>query len=183
MKSIKLYVNILPLLIILALIGGTGYLLFGEDLELPKIEDRRTQITRIEGFPRMIYVDEEREKIRTVLKSEEELNEFLNQIDAEGNLTVPENINFNRYYVLGTATKTLEGENHEFKIRKIYKDTDDKTLTVSQELTEPAEGCKLEGGNNIWVDMVKINKTDWKIEFERIKKTLPCEENERNETE
>lgn len=178
MKSLKLYVNIIPILIILLLIGGAGYFLFGEDLDLPTIKDRKTQITRIEGFPRMIYVDEERDKIRTVIKSETELNEFLNQVDAEGNLRVNESVNFNRHYLIGTATKTLEGENHEFKIKKLIRDTDDKTLTVSQERTDPEDECELEGGRNIWVDLVKINKTDWNIEFELVKKKLPCETEE-----
>ena len=177
MKSTKLYVNIIPLLIILLLIGGAGYFLFGQDFEIP-IEDRKTKITRIEGFPRMMYVDEERDKIHRVIRSEEELNNFLNEIDKNGNLDFNESINFNRNYVLAATTETLEGENHEFKIRKIYKDTDDKTLTVSRERIEPEDECKLEGGKNIWIDMVKVSKTDWKIEFELVKKKLPCDTEE-----
>ena len=177
MKSIKLYVNIIPLLIILFLIGGTGYLLFGQDIKLP-IEDRKTKITRLEGFPQMIYVDEERDKIRTIIKSEEELNDFLNQVDKEGRLTLNKKINFDRYYLLGTATETLEGENHTFKIRKIFKDTDAKKLLISQERIDPEKECELEGGNNIWVDLVQINKTDWEIDFELIKKKLPCDKSE-----
>jgi len=174
MKSVKLYVNVIPIIIILLLIGGAGYFLFGQDLEIP-IEDRKTQITRVEGFPKMIYVNEDREKIRKVITSEEELNEFLNEVDKNRELALNTNINFNRHYLMCTATKTLEGENHTFKIKKIYKDTDDKTLTVVQERTDPDEGCKLEGGRNIWVDIVQINKTDWNIDFELVKKILPCE--------
>ena len=175
MKSVKLYVNVIPIIIILLLIGGAGYFLFGQDLEIP-IEDRKTQITRLEGFPRMLYVSEDRKKVRKVIKSEEELNEFLNDVDKNGELTIDTNVNFNRHYLMGAATKTLEGENHTFKIKKIYKDTDDKTLTVVQERTDPDEGCKLEGGQNIWVDIVQINKTDWNIGFELVKKILPCED-------
>ncbi|MBD3365806.1 hypothetical protein GF360_00480 [candidate division WWE3 bacterium] len=180
MKSIKLHINLIPLLIILFLIGGAGYFLFGQDLEIP-IEDRKTKITRIEGFPRMMYVDEEREKIHRVLKSEEELNEFLNEVDPEGRLEFNEDVNFDRNYLIGTTTDTLEGENHEYKIRKIYKDTDDQTLTISRERVDPDEDCELDGGKNIWIDIVKINKTDWKIDFELVKKILPCDE-EINET-
>jgi len=79
MKSVKLYANVIPIIIILLLIGGAGYFLFGQDLEIP-IEDRKTQITRVEGFPRMIYVSEDREKVREVITSEEELNEFLSEV-------------------------------------------------------------------------------------------------------
>jgi hypothetical protein len=177
MKPIKLYVNIIPLLIILLLIGGAGYFLFGQDIEIP-IEDRKTKITRIEGFPRMMYVDEEREKIHRVIKSEEGLNNFLNEVDKDGILDFNENVNFNKYFVIATTTETLEGENHEFKIRKIYKDTDDKTLTVSRERIEPEDECKMEGGKNIWIDMIKLRKTDWNIEFEIVKKKLPCDTEE-----
>lgn len=174
MKSVKLYVNVIPIIIILLLIGGAGYFLFGQDLEIT-IEDRKTQVTRVEGVPVMLYVSEDREKVRKVIKSDEELNDFLNEVDKKGELTIDTSVNFNKHYLLGTATKTLEGENHEFKIKKIYKDTDDKRLTVVQERVDPDESCELEGGRNIWVDIVQINKTDWNIDFELVKKILPCE--------
>jgi len=175
MKSVKLYANVIPIIIILLLIGGAGYFLFGQDLEIP-IEDRKTQITRVEGFPRMIYVSEDREKVRKVITSEEELNEFLSEVDKNDELTLNTNINFNKHYLVGAATKTLEGENHEFKIKKIYKDTDDKTLTIVQERVDPDDECRLEDGKNIWVDIAQINKTDWNIDFELVKKILPCED-------
>jgi hypothetical protein len=177
MKSIKLYLNIIPLLIILFLIGSAGYFLFGEDLEIP-FEDRQTRITRIEGFPQMLYVDEKRDKVREVITSEEELNEFLNKVDKEGRLNFNKNINFKRKYLIGTATKSLEGENHEFKIKKIYKDTEDKTLTIMQERIEPEDACKIGERENIWIDLIEIRKTDWKIEFELVQKTLPCDKEE-----
>ncbi len=174
MKSIKLYVNIIPLAIILLLIGAAGYFLFGRDLEIP-IEDRRTKITRFENFPQKIYVDEERDKMQKVIKSEEELNEFLNEIDVEGKLNFNENVNFNRHYLVAATTKTLDAENYEFKIDKIIKDTDSKKLMISRERVEPEEDCKIEGEKNIWVDFIKINKTDWTIKSELVKKKLPCD--------
>jgi len=181
-KSIKMYINILPLLIMVLLIAGAGYLLFGQDIKLPKKEDKLTKITRIQGFPARIPVDDNREKIRKVITSKEELTDFLTKVDPQGSLELTEEPDFSRYVVVASSTETLQGKLNSYRIKRIVKDIEDKELTVEQELILPMEECpnketeEEKASKSIIVDLIMLNKTDWKIDFDLLKKELPCEE-------
>ena len=177
MKSIKLYMNILPLLVIFMLIGGAGYFLFGQDIKLPNKEDRLTKITRVEGFPVRISVTGERRKQRRVIRSEAELNDFLAKVDPEGQVNLKENFDFRKNILIATATEPLEGTYNKYKIKRVTRDDNDRTLTIIQELTLPIEACEETAETpekSIIVDLVQLRKTDWKIEFELEKRKLPC---------
>ncbi len=181
-KSIKMYINVLPLLIIVLLIAGAGYLLFGQDIKLPKKEDKLTKIIRIQGFPARIPVDDNREKIRKVITSKEELTDFLSKVDLQGSLELTEEPDFSRYVVVASSTETLQGTLNSYRIKRIVKDIEDKELTVEQELILPMEECpnketeEERASKSIIVDLIMLNKTDWKIDFDLLKKELPCEE-------
>ncbi len=181
-KSIKMYINILPLLIMVLLIAGAGYLLFGQDIKLPKKEDKLTKIIRIQGFPARIPVDDNREKIRKVITSKEELTDFLSKVDLQGSLELTEEPDFSRYVVVASSTETLQGTLNSYRIKRIVKDIEDKELTVEQELILPMEECpnketeEEKASKSIVVDLIMLNKTDWKIDFDLLKKELPCEE-------
>ncbi len=168
--------NILPVVVIVGLILGAGYLLMGEDFKLPKLAGE-PKLERIEGFPRKIYITDgsERDKKREVITSEEELTQFLNEVDDTGQIQFNSAVNFNREYLLAVSTNLLDEDGHGFKIKKILKDTKDKSLTVVLERKDPDDSCEVEMDPNIWVDFAKIDKTDWKIEFEIVKKVEPCD--------
>lgn len=174
-KNITLYISLLPLIIIVGLVLGAGYLLLGEDVDLPRIFSANPRIKRLEGFPTTLNVTEDRDKIRLVITNEEELNKFLNSVDNSGLLTLKEKVNFARKVLIGVATKTLEEEDHRFKVRKVYKDKENETLLVSLLQENPGETCNPELDKNIWIDLVEIDKTEWKIDFELVRKTIECE--------
>ena len=179
-KSTTLNISLIPLFILLALIIGAGFLLLQGEVELPKF-NRGPKVRRLEGFPTVIYTDKQIEKQRKVITSEEELNEFLNYIDETKLLTLRENINFEKESLLAVATDTNQETGIRLKIEKIYEDKDDQTLLVTLEEREQGEYCEVENDPNIAVDIAAISKTDWEIKFDRIKKTISCEEPEENE--
>ncbi len=170
--------NILPLLVIFMLIGGAGYFLFGQDIKLPSKEDKLTKIVRIEGFPMRISVSGERRKQRRIIRSEAELNDFLAKVDPEGQIGLKENFDFRKNILIATSTETLEGVHNKYKIKRVTRDDNDRTLTIIQELTLPMEECEEDtesAEKSIIVDLVQLRKTDWKIEFELEKRKLPCD--------
>ncbi len=173
-NHIRLYVSLLPLVIIVILILGAGYMLLEEDLKLPDFLNGEPKIKRLEGFPTSLVVTEDREKIRKIITNDQELNEFLNDVDPSGLLKVNEKINFDRKLLIGVATKTLDEVDHKFKIKKVYKDKEKKEFLISALEEVPGETCDPDKDKNIWIDLVEIDKTDWKIDFELVKKVVEC---------
>ena len=172
------YISILPLLVIVVLIIGAGYLLFADDIKWPK--SKGPTVRRLDGFPTIVYVDAGKsfEKQRKVFKSEEEVNQFLNSIDKTGMLAMRSKVDFSKEYVVAVATEVENPETHKVKIQKLYENKDDKTLLVSIKETYPGENCTVETAPHIGVDMVAINKTDWSIDFERVQEIANCKDNQ-----
>jgi hypothetical protein len=166
--------SFLPLLLLILIILGAGYFLIQGEIKLPKF-DRGPQIRRLEGFPTVIYTDRKVEKQRLVIKSEEELNDFLNLVDDTGLLTLREDIDFEKEFLLGVTSETEKEVDHEIKIRKVYEDKDDGSLLISIRETFPGETCDSEIDEHIAADLVAISKTDLDIEFERVKQVIECE--------
>ena len=181
--GIKIYVNILPLVIIFLLIGGAGYFLFGQDIELPSFKPGSSiKVTRIDNFPQRITVETEREKTNEVITSEEALTRYMATIDPKGQIDLKEDFNFNKNFLVAVSSSTLEGPLNRYKIKKVERDSEDKKLTIQKELTIPMSECidkvteEEASVKSIIVDMVIISKNDWEIDFEALKKELPCEE-------
>lgn len=165
--------SMIPLAIILILIIGAGYLLLKGDIKLINW-NRGFQLRRLENFPQIIFTDKVVEKQRLVLKSQDELNQFLNSVDTTGLTVVKENINFNKEYLIAVSSKTFPETGHKLKIKKMLESKPEKKLTASIEESEKAVNCAIENQKNIVIDIVAISKTDWDIEFERIRKTEEC---------
>ncbi len=178
----SLKVSLIPIVILIGLIIGAGYFLLQGEINLPKFNKGPT-IQRIEGFPTVIYTDNEMEKERKVITSEQELNEFLNQIDGTGLLTVREKINFEKSVVLAVVSGTNNDIGHKIKIRKVYEDKEENEIRVEFEETNPEDDCKMELDKNITVDMVILSGTGWDIEFDKITKVIECEEEDKNDEE
>jgi hypothetical protein len=165
--------SLLPLAIILVLIIGVGYFLLQGEVKLPNF-NRGPQIGRLENFPTVFDTTKDMEKIRKVLKSEAELDEFLNTVDGENQLSVKEKIDWNKQFVLAVMTSTNEESGHKIKIAKAYENKTDNTLLISVNEVEKGEGCDVEKGKNIAIDLATITKTDYTIEFERKKSFELC---------
>jgi hypothetical protein len=173
-QNTTLNMSLVPLFLLIALILGAGYFLVQGEIKLPKF-NRGPQIRRLEGFPTIVYTDRQLEKQREIIKSEEELNEFLNYVDESGLVTVKEKIDFDKEYVLGVSTETEKETGHRIKVRKVYEDKEDNTLLVHLEEIEAGDGCEIENDPNTAVDIVAISRTDRQIDFDRIKKVKNCD--------
>ena len=169
-----LNMSLLPLAIILILILGVGYFLLQGEIKLPKF-NKGPQIGRLENFPTVLDTTKDMEKTRKVLKSEAELDEFLNTIDGDNQLVVKDKINWDKQYVIAVTTSTNEESGHKIKIAKAYENKTDMKLIISVTETEMGEGCDVDKEKNIAVDLVTITKTDYTIEFERKKNFELCE--------
>ena len=168
-----IFLSLLPVILIVGIILVTGYLLLADDIKLPSF-DNKPKIRRLEGFPQNVYTDKQLEKQRLVIKSEEELNNFLNTIDTTGLLTLKEKINFDKEYVIAVASTNKNIEGHSTKIRKVYLDDNEKELTIAVYEYFPGEECTEITDPHIAVDIVTINKNDYDIEFDKVTETRPC---------
>ncbi len=165
-------INLIPLFILMGLLILI-YFVFLSDNELFKL-NKKLEVRRINGFPTVAYTDKYLEKQRAVITSEEELIQFLNYVDESGYLTVREDIDFNREMLLGVSTDTNDAEGVGIKIRKLYEDKDKNTLLVSIQETEPGSTCEIVENKNVAVDLVAVDITGMKVEFERVKQVKEC---------
>lgn len=167
--------SLIPLVILLGLILGAGYFLLQGEIKLPQF-NRGPQLRRLEGFPTVIVTDQKLDKQRSVIKSQEELAEFLNYIDPTGLTEIRSPINFDKEFVLVASTDTQPESGHAIKIKKVYEDKAKKRLSIVVEETEQGANCEIEKESNIAADAVAISKTDWDIEFDKVKKIADCED-------
>ena len=170
-------VSTLPLIIILGLIFGAGYFLLRGDIDLSKfLEDNRSlEMRRLEDFPAVVPVTTEHEKYRVVIKSDQELIDFLAKVDETNNLALAEKIDYDREMLIGVATENFGVTGHSMKIRKIYMDRDSNSLLVSSMITQPDDSCEVTDYENVAVDLVAVDKTDMPVDFETLRQTDFCE--------
>lgn len=169
----ELRVSLIPLVILIGLILGAGYFLLQGEVTLPKFNKGPT-IKRLVGFPTVVGTDKVLEKQRWVIKSDEELNNFLNLVDSSGLLQLKDKVNFEKEVILAVASGTNDESGHKIKIKKVYEDTKSKKIIVQVEETELGDTCEKELEKNISVDMVTLSKTDWQIKFDKIIKNEEC---------
>lgn len=169
-------ISALPLLIILGLIFGAGYLLLRGDVDLDLFKQKNSlEMRRLEGFPVKITVkDPEMDKQRVVIRSEEELVSFLASIDTEDELSVGEKVDFEKEILIGVATEAFENDGYSVKIKKIYIDKEEDKLLVSSLITEPGDNCVTTEGTIAGVDIVAVDKTDLYIDFETLRSKEIC---------
>ena len=172
-KSVKLSINLVPLFILVALLLGIWYF-FLSDNEVFNF-NRAPEVRRLNGFPAIVYSEDDLEKQRLLINDEEQLAEFLNSVDKSGYLIVREDINFDKEMLLAVSTSTEDLEGQTIKIRKLYEDNDSDTILVSVRETEPGSTCEIVENKNAAVDLVAISRTIKKIEFEKIKEIKECE--------
>lgn len=167
--------SLLPILLIVGLIIGAGFLLVQGEVQLPWLKkDNTLEIRRLEGYPTVVYTNDIEDKQRIVIKSQEELEAFLKSVDKTGNLALGEKIDFNKEYLLAVASKTVNTKGFDMKIKKIYINEKDNSLLVSVRQAKPGETCTYDPDPNVPVDLVAIDKTDKSIEFELIKEVEEC---------
>jgi len=172
-QKANLRISLLPLVVIIGLILGAGYLLLAGEITLPSFKKGPT-FRSVEGFPTVIYTQLQIEKQRTVLKSEQELTDFLNKIDPTGLLEVREPINFNKEYLIAVTTETEDRTGNTVKIRKIAEDKEKGEMRVDIRETVKGSSCEVEMDKNVSIDIVAVSKTDKSFEFDRVKQVEEC---------
>lgn len=166
----------LPLIIIIGLTLGTGYLLLKDNIDLSFLEaDKSLEMERLEEFPKVVPVSEEIDKQRKVIRSEEELVDFFSHVSKSKELSLGRKINFDKQMLVGVSTETNRTGGYSIKIDKIRKDTDKDVLHVTSIITQPGDSCFVTQQLNSAVDLVVIDKTDMEIDFDTLRTTDLCE--------
>lgn len=174
-KGYTLYASFIPILLIIGIILGAGYFLMKGEFKLPSIGRSKTEVRRLKGFPTTIYTSENIEKKRAVITNKTELSEFLNSVDSTGQLVVPEDIDFEKEFLVGASTETRDTTGYKITVKKVYADKKDESLLISIRETRPAETCEVEDESNVSIDLVALTKTDWEIGFEKVTEYENCE--------
>ena len=174
-QKARLRISLLPLVVIIGLILGAGYLLLAGDINLPDFL-KKSEFRRVEGFPTIVYTSNTVEKQRLVIKSEQELTDFLNKVDSTGLLEVKEPINFKKEYLVAVTTETQDRTGSTVKIKKLEKDKEKNRIVVTIRETEKDENCEVELDKNIALDIVAVSKTDLPFDFDRVKQVETCNE-------
>ena len=172
-QSAALKVSLIPLAIIILLILGIGYFLLQGEINLPKFSHGPT-MRRLNGFDTAVKTDKVLENQRRVVTSDQELNDFLNYVDSSGVLQLKDSVNFSKEVIIAVSSDTNNESGHRTKIKKVYEDSAAKKIIVSIEETQPGDSCQPTPDKSVAVDMVALTKTDWRIKFERVTKTVEC---------
>lgn len=166
----------LPLIIIIGLILGTGYLLLKDNIDLSFLETSdNLEMERLEEFPKTVGVNEDIEKQREVIKSEEELVEFLSYVSKSSELSLNRKVDFNKEMLIGVSTETFNTGGYSIKIDDINKDTEANSLHVTSLITKPGDNCLVTQQLTSAVDIVVVDKTDMDVEFDTLRTTDFCE--------
>lgn len=173
-KSLKLNISIIPVIIILLVIAGGVYFFSKGEIPFLEEDDGKIETSRLEGFPLIVDTPNIVDKQRAIITSEEELNAFLETFDTYNSVAIQENIDFEKDMLIGVSSKTLDTSGYRLKIQKIIEDPENGGLLVSAELEEPGDTCEVEEYPNVAVDIIKMEKTDKPIDFERFKKEVEC---------
>lgn len=180
MSKSKISMNVVPVVLIFALILGAGYLLLKDTLKLPWFRNDNTlEITRMEGFPRAWLTDKEVEKTRRVIENKAELQEFFDYADMSSDQATLEavlsRVDFDKEVLLGVTSDTREETEGMIRIKRVEIDKAKKRLYARIIQYRPDSTCAPEIKKNILVDIVKIDRSDNKIEFDVVKQERSCD--------
>jgi hypothetical protein len=179
MAKSKSSMNIVPVLLILILILGAGYLLLKDTLKLPWFRNDNTiEITRLEGFPRSWNTQKDIKKSRIVIKSESELRDFFTNVDMDDDTSLQaiiKAVNFETEYLLAVNNGVQEETEGLLRIKRVERDDSKKRLTIKVYQYKPDATCVPEINKNVLIDIVKISKSDYEVKFEIITENRSCD--------
>lgn len=171
--SSTIYISLLPIVVLVLIIFGVGYYLTDGEFDFGDKKDN-LNARSIDGFPTTVVTSADIAKQRLVLKSQEELNDYISMIDSSGQLKVEEKVNFEKEYVLAVSTELLNTSGYEFEVDKIEVNHEERKVNITARESKPGETCEVETFDNIALDLVVIDRTDYEIEFDRTQRTVEC---------
>jgi len=179
MTRSKSSMNIVPVILISVLILSAGYLLLKDTLKLPWFRKSNTiEITRLEGFPRAWETQKAIEKTRRVIKNEAELRDFFAHADMndDASLTAVLNaVNFDNEFLLGVTSDTREETEEVIRIKRVERDDAKEKLLIKVYQYKPDTTCVPEIKKNVLIDLAKISRSEYKVDFEVIKESRSCD--------
>ena len=114
------------------------------------------------------------EKQRVIVNSKEEFDSLMAKIlDDASKVKMPEtDFSKNRLLVVTTGTNDTKG--YTIKIKSIYKNEQQKKLDAVILLSKPGESCQNPEEANIAIDIVKLEKNNGDVTFDKEERTVEC---------
>lgn len=172
-------INLIPVLLLVAVIAVAGYLLLKDTINLPWTKKGDSiEVTRIEGFPKTIETEKDLKKQRLIIKSKEELKGFLDYLDIKDENfyeSVLSQVNFDQRYLIGVSSDLQEETEGMYRIKRVLNDKQDASLKVVVIQYKPDITCAPQIKNNVLADLVIISKTDLAVSFDVVKETKRCD--------
>jgi len=164
---------LIPAVIIVVLIIVLGFVLMKENI-LDFFKPYPYAMTRIDGYPTVIANTKKIEKQRVVVNSKEEFDSLMAKIlDDTSKVKMPEtDFSKNRLLVVTTGTNDTKG--YTIKIKSIYKNEEQKKLDAVILLSKPGESCQNPEEANIAIDIVKLEKNNGDVTFDKEERTVEC---------
>jgi hypothetical protein len=168
-------VNLLiPFFVLVGLIIVLGIILWNEDL-VKIFKSDSNVLERIEGYPKVIDNNLDRDRSNNIITSEQEFKDFVSKnFENSSQISIPD-VNFSNQKLIIVISSTNETTGYGLKIRSVKKDTDDNRYQILSILSKPGETCmSLENKKNTAIDMVLIPNNSFDIEFNREIRVVEC---------
>ena len=164
---------LIPAVVIVVLIFVLGFVLMKENI-LDFFKPYPYAMTRIDGYPMIVDNTKKVDKQRAVVNSKEEFDNLMSKIlDDTSKVKMPEtDFSKNRLLVVTSGTNDTKG--YGIKVKSIYRNEEQNKLDAVILLTKPGETCQNAEEANIAIDIVKLDKNNGEVTFDKEERTVEC---------
>jgi hypothetical protein len=168
----KLLLPVVIIIVVILVLGGV--LLRDTILELFK---PAKSYVKVEGYPREVESTKKTEKIRVVVKSEQDFKNLMKQLfDDENKLPTPE-VDFNKSDLFVATTDLNDTKGVRLIVREMNFIPEDNKYKIYLERQLPGSTCVNEAISNIALDIVEIEKNLPEVDSSRVDKYIDCKPN------
>lgn len=165
---------LIPVAVIVILVLILGFVLLRDSI-MDLFKTNKNALVRIEGFPKEIDSSKKIDKVRVIVRSEQEFKNLMKTLfDDENKIQMPQN-DFDRNDLYIATTDLNDTKGYRLKIRSIIKDEVKNKYDSVLERQKPGKTCVYEEITNVALDIVKIEKNIQDIDAERVDKIIDCE--------
>lgn len=162
---------LIPLAVVVVLVVVLGGVLLKDNI-LNLFKPKDTYV-RVEGYPKVIESTKKVEKVRRIVKSQDEFKALMKELfDDENKISMPENdFNKTNFYIVTTETNDTEG----FKVRvRALTKVDETNYDATIERQKPGKTCVNNAKPNVAIDVVKIEKIIATVDADKVDKVIDC---------
>jgi hypothetical protein len=165
----KLLIPVVVIVLVIVVLGGV--LLKDSILSIFKPADA---FEKVEGFPKEVETANKVDKVRVVVKSEQDFKNLMKQIFGDENKVAVPQVDFEKNDLYVATTDLNETKGVRLLVREMQFNEKDNKYKVILEQQLPGTNCVNDAVTNIAMDVVKIDKNLPKVDSHRIDKYIDC---------